>query len=797
MIGILLAAQLAVVAHAADTVGACEPLDLSVAVSAPGTSLPRLVVPSLAPFDVMRASTMPQGDRDSRAVPSVMVEYRYTLVAAEPGTYTIPAFEARLGSASARTTPLRIVVTPSGSGGEPAMLTRARIDTGNEIGLRAAEPDTIYVGQQADYTVSVFLNAAMRNRLKRNPTFYPPDMQSVLAYDLPDGGSQRNSVTVSRCFDALVYRRAVFPLQAGRIVVPPAQLTYSLPVGVSFFSREESHELQTDSAVVVAIDPPGAGRPADYDGAVGQLQLDLRVQSPSARVGDPLTVTVRVSGTGNIKLMPRPHLDIPGVTLVPSDERVRMDSTGRRIGGSKEFDWILTPRVAGELDVRPVRYSYFDPGTRRYATATSPAAKVNVESGTLAALDTTRAQDTLSLRTLYRGPLGMPLSSYPLFWWALALAPLPALGARWRGRRRSGKRQVVPAHVRLEQAAHASTATGDGRTLRHTFVAALADRLGLDAETFTSVGGLRRALRRSGTPTDVAEAAEALLRELDAAAFSAGGTLAADAGVRALELVRRIDAGALPRHELPFRTGVLIVLLAVGVGGALHALQSDGAVQDFRTGVTAYAQRDFTASRSAFGRVVAAEPRAADGWANLGTAAWAARDTVRAVIGWRRALGLEPLASDARDRLALVHGVTILSPGFVPPVPPNLILTLLAISWLVVCATWHPALRRRQPWLRALPAPFAVGTAVLGLCAIAVAGRLDAHGLAVVRADTMLSDDPVLGADRRAEVVTGETVRVLAQQGAWFRVELDGSRQGWLPLQQLVALDAPLPPSLD
>ena len=142
----------------------------------------------------------------------------------------------------------------------------------------------MYVGQQATYTVAVFLNAAVRNRLRRNPTFYPPDMQSMLAYDVPSVGAEPRATGTANCFDALIYRRALFPLQTGRLVIPPAQLTYSLPVGASFFSREESHELQTDSAVIVAIDPPAAGRPADFDGAVGSFRLSMRTQSPTARV---------------------------------------------------------------------------------------------------------------------------------------------------------------------------------------------------------------------------------------------------------------------------------------------------------------------------------------------------------------------------------------------------------------------------------------------------------------------------------------------------------------------------------
>ena len=34
-----------------------------------------------------------------------------------------------------------------------------------------------------------------------------------------------------------------------------------LPLSTSFFSREETHELRTDSVRVIAIEPPQAGRP--------------------------------------------------------------------------------------------------------------------------------------------------------------------------------------------------------------------------------------------------------------------------------------------------------------------------------------------------------------------------------------------------------------------------------------------------------------------------------------------------------------------------------------------------------
>ena len=80
-----------------------------------------------------------------------------------------------------------------------------------------------------------------------------------------------------------------------------------------------------------------------------------------------------------------------------------------------------------------------------------------------------------------------------------------------------------------------------------------------------------------------------------------------------------------------------------------------------RRWATAALERDlqvtlrFVGAREAFIVAATTEPRAPDAWANLGTASWAAADTARSVAAWQRALRLEPLASDVRDRVELVH----------------------------------------------------------------------------------------------------------------------------------------------
>ena len=108
----------------------------------------------------------------------------------------------------------------------------------------------------------MFLSDEIRARLRRNPVFVPPELRSMLSYDL----ASLNSVpryAGSRKYEVHVFQRALFPLTAGRHEIPPARLEYALPLSNSFFAREESHSARTQSLVVIAREPPLTGRPRD------------------------------------------------------------------------------------------------------------------------------------------------------------------------------------------------------------------------------------------------------------------------------------------------------------------------------------------------------------------------------------------------------------------------------------------------------------------------------------------------------------------------------------------------------
>ena len=787
MIGTLaVLAQMAIVAHAPDVVYACDAVEVTVAVSAPGSSMPRLVVPSFQPFDILRASE-PRA-RYSRERAAITTEYAFTLTTDRSGQFVIPAFEARLGESRASSRPMTVTVFPRRGRPAPAVVARARIDTGARLDLReSSSADTVYVGQQATYEVAVFLNSTARERLRRNPTFYPPEMQAMLAYDLPPSDRTQRLRIGSQCFDALVYRRALFPLVPGRLVIPPAQLVYTTGISAqSLWSREESHELQTDSVTIVAIEPPADGRPADYTGAVGAIEVAANIDSSTeGRVGDPMLLTVTITGSGNVKLFPRPAMRVPWAGLVPADERVSVDSNDSRIGGQKEFDWVLTPRIAGEFDLPPVRYGYFDPWRRSYEVAESGTTRVHVGMGTLASADTASAEPVLAIRTRYGGAPWPPLQSSPVFWLAMALAPMPLLVTRARRRLARGSVAATPAHPHLE--ALVRTTARDAVQLRRQYVRALAQRLGCNPEDFTHPGALARALRRAGVSPDTAGQAESLLRDLDAAAYAGTGEFPVHAAHSAKTVARAVDAEALARRELPFWLPVLVtgVLLAA----ASVAVASDMARSHFMRGVSAYLRQDFVASREAFADALQNEPASADAWANYGTASWAIADTAAAVLGWRQALAIDPGASELHQRLDAVRGASLTSPGWVPEIPRNASVWLFALMWVGAwMIAWLAPRVRGWPGLGRVALPLGVCALLVGLVAIETETRVTGKRLAVVRRTTSLTSDPALGMSRGPNVGIAEIVHTVGSRGSWTRVEASDDREGWIPTSQLLAL---------
>lgn len=134
------------------------------------------------------------------------------------------------------------------------------------------------------------------------------------------------------------------------------------------------------------VEPPVAGRPANYWGAIGsQFRVRMRAEPTRLRAEDPLILTVSITGNGNLEEIQRPdlrrlprfvgqfHID----TL--ADRHIRAAKT-------REFDYRLRPRTALVKEIPPLSFAYFNPKIlppeRGYQTTLAPAIPLAVQPRT-------------------------------------------------------------------------------------------------------------------------------------------------------------------------------------------------------------------------------------------------------------------------------------------------------------------------------------------------------------------------------------------------------------------------------
>ena len=330
----------------------------------------------------------------------------------------------------------------------------------------------------------------------------------------------------------------------------------------------------------------------------------------------------------------------------------------------------------------------------------------------------------------------------------------------------------------------------DAATLRRTYAAALAERIGVAAAELADRRALVRALRRSGVTADVARAADELLGDLDSAVYSgAGGSL--DGGVaRAVTVLQQVDQEARPR--IVVRGAVRSYTALAMLGMSLTVAQSEpSARESFDHGAREYEARRFARAERFFADAARAEPTSPDAWANFGTAAWAARDTAAAVIGWQRALRLDPLSGDVRSRLDLTPGFGGSKLGDVPPVSESSVAVVGGAAWILAWLVAAIGIWRRRAGWRYAAYALGIVAVLCGITGVRVREAFDAKRLAVVVDASRLRAIPALGGEPGATVLTGEVARTVREQGVWSLVRLDDDREGWLESDHLEPIARP------
>jgi hypothetical protein len=254
-----------------------------------------------------------------------------------------------------------------------------------------------------------------------------------------------------RTYRVTEIQTSLFPTVVGGVEIEPA----SLSIPASFFRDEQqlsSRPLQLD---VMPL-PPGS--PAGFMGAVGQFNLTADVDKRAAEVNDTVTLSVTLSGAGNLETAPEPAWS-EGPEWRAFDTKSSVDSwiENGQIHGAVRFERTLVPTVSGTLTLPPVQYVYFNPQSGAYETASTEPIAVEVAPDASASapgatggdapgstIGLTAPEDAGALRTnktiaSAAGGRKTPLPTHAGYWalWAIPVAFLAAQYVWQTARKRS------------------------------------------------------------------------------------------------------------------------------------------------------------------------------------------------------------------------------------------------------------------------------------------------------------------------------------------------------------------------
>jgi hypothetical protein len=190
--------------------------------------------------------------------------------------------------------------------------------------------------------------------------------------------------------DLLVVKPGSFPLSA---VVP---LTVKIrtrprrdstlddqfgdPFWQNFFGASVPKDIDVESPPqeLKVSELPAAGRPSDFHGAIGTFAIESDISPVKAEVGDPLTLRMRVVGSGNFDRVDSAMLDHVEQWKTYPPKSSFSSNDPMRHKGEKVFEQPLIASKPGAQTLPALSFSYFDPIAKRYETAHSPPLSVTI-----------------------------------------------------------------------------------------------------------------------------------------------------------------------------------------------------------------------------------------------------------------------------------------------------------------------------------------------------------------------------------------------------------------------------------
>ena len=234
----------------------------------------------------------------------------------------------------------------------------------NAIHQIEAEVDTPkpYLNAPLTYTFRYLYMTVLPTR--ESPTPLLPSLSDFRVAEISTLPSQTRQIR-GKTFWVEEHVRQLYPQKTGQIVIEPAELVLPL--------RSGRKTLKTKSLKLTVQPLPEAGKPQHFSGAIGEYQISAQIARGWVEAGSAVTLSVRISGRGNMKTVTAPKLPpIPGVIV--NGPNLTEDSTSTSLA----YAYALIPTQRGALRIPAIEYTHFDPNRAVYATTQTAPIPISV-----------------------------------------------------------------------------------------------------------------------------------------------------------------------------------------------------------------------------------------------------------------------------------------------------------------------------------------------------------------------------------------------------------------------------------
>jgi hypothetical protein len=288
-------------------------------------------------------------------------QYNYSLRPMKSGIFIIDPFTIVYNGKKYSTKPLRVVVRDGNTSSPAQGISRQQLSTIRSRPSRQTKnifiethisTNNIYLGESIEYSIKFYRRISLWSSISIDQE----DMTGVWQNALPIAPERVVRKNGQRYYELELIKKTIRPLNVGALTIPPLIARFV----VDPFSGE--YQLASEPITINVSELPEPV-PDSFTGAIGSYTMS--VSSPNLNVdSNAIQIQLTIQGTGNIEaILPPVIQDTAQYRVLSAPKTDESSNINRQI-----FDYVIIPKITGELTIPSIEFSYFSKEDMNYVT---------------------------------------------------------------------------------------------------------------------------------------------------------------------------------------------------------------------------------------------------------------------------------------------------------------------------------------------------------------------------------------------------------------------------------------------